>query len=189
MKSEPWRYGFYPLLRSIGANTHGEAIGTAQLPASESFRIGQRPSLIFAPREVADARLKDGRLHIRLFGLGMLGPNGPLPIHVTEIAREREEHRNDPTLGNFLDIFHHRSLSLLYRAWALTQAAAGLDRPDQERFSVYVASASGHATRCDRTAFSDACAAIGSASPGHGGAQRRWPAQFTRRVFRRVSAH
>ncbi|MFM0053794.1 type VI secretion system baseplate subunit TssG [Caballeronia grimmiae] len=153
LQSEPWRYGFYPLLRSVGANLHVEAIGTAQLPASESFRIGQRPSPIFAPREVADARLKDGRVHIRLFGLGMLGPNGPLPIHVTEIAREREEHRNDPTLGNFLDIFHHRSLSLLYRAWALTQAAAGLDRPDQERFSVYVASASGHAIRRDRTAF------------------------------------
>jgi type VI secretion system protein ImpH len=151
--SETWRYGFFSLLRRVAAIGNLHSIGTTQLPAAEPFRIGQRPSLTFAPREVADARLKDGKLHIRLFGLGMLGPNGPLPIHVTEIAREREEHRNDPTLGNFLDIFHHRSLSLLYRAWATTQAAAGLDRPDQEHFSVYVASASGHASRRDRTAF------------------------------------
>lgn len=61
----------------------------------------------------------------------------------TEIAREREELRNDPTLCNFVDIFHHRSLSLLYRAWANAQSAANLDRPDDDRFSFYVSSLMG----------------------------------------------
>jgi type VI secretion system protein ImpH len=154
LQSHPWHYGFLPLLRRIAASRAVKApIGTAQLPDTEPFRLGQRPSLTFAPREVADAQLKNGKLKIRLFGLGMLGPNGPLPIHVTEIAREREEQRRDPTLCNFLDLFHHRSLSLLYRAWASAQAAASLDRPDRERFSVYIASISGHAARIDRTPF------------------------------------
>jgi type VI secretion system protein ImpH len=74
----------------------------------------------------------------------MLGPNGPLPIHVTEIAREREEQRGDATLVNFLDVFQHRSLTLLYRAWANAQPTAGLDRSGYETFSFYVASAVGH---------------------------------------------
>ncbi|WP_322057444.1 type VI secretion system baseplate subunit TssG [Paraburkholderia sp. J63] len=147
LQVEPWRYGFFALMRRIGANPAIDPIGTARLPQAEPFRLGQQASLIFAPREIARAGVVHDRLKIRLFGLGMLGPNGPLPIHVTEIAREREEHRRDPTLGNFLDIFHHRYLTQFYRAWASAQAAAGLDRPDNERFTFYIAGLTGHDVR------------------------------------------
>uniref|UniRef100_UPI000481E09F type VI secretion system baseplate subunit TssG n=1 Tax=Paraburkholderia dilworthii TaxID=948106 RepID=UPI000481E09F len=147
LQSTPWRYGFFALMRRINANPAIDPAGSAPSPATEPFRVGQKPSLIFAPREIAEARLDNGRLHIRLFGLGMLGPNGPLPIHVTEIAREREEHRQDPTLSNFLDIFHHRSLTLLYRAWASAHSVASLDRPEHDRFSFYVAALSGSTQR------------------------------------------
>jgi type VI secretion system protein ImpH len=150
LRSTPWHYGFFALMRRINADPAIDPVGSALLPAAEPFRTGQKPSLIFAPSEIAEARLENGRLHIRLFGLGMLGPNGPLPIHVTEIAREREEQRRDPTLSNFLDIFHHRSLTLLYRAWASAQSVASLDRPDHDRFSFYVAALSGYAQRRDR---------------------------------------
>ncbi|UXU85756.1 type VI secretion system baseplate subunit TssG [Burkholderia sp. S-53] len=146
LQAEPWRYGFLTLLRRIGADPRVDPIGTARRPQAEPFRLGQQPSLTFAPREIASVGETRGRLKVRLFGLGMLGPNGPLPIHVTEIAREREEGRRDPTLVAFLDIFHHRYLTLLYRAWALGQSAAGLDRPERERFSFYVASLIGQDT-------------------------------------------
>ncbi|VXB39421.1 Type VI secretion system protein ImpH [Burkholderia sp. 8Y] len=164
LQTAPWRYGFVPLMRSVAATSSVEAIGSAQLPATEAFRVGQRPSLVFAPREVASAELRSGKLYIRLFGLGMLGPNGSLPLHVTEIAREREESRRDPTLSNFLDIFHHRSLSLLYRAWASAQSTASLDRSGHERFSMYMASVSGHAIRRDRIPFLPEHARLSAAS-------------------------
>ncbi|SAK49461.1 type VI secretion protein [Caballeronia pedi] len=153
LESEPWRYGFLSLMRRIGANAGIAPIGTAQRPSAEPFRLGQYPSLTFAPREIASAGAHDGHLQIRLFGLGMLGPNGPLPLHVTEIARERQEWRRDKTLVDFLDIFHHRYLTLLYRAWSSAQAAAGLDRPGDEPFSLYVASIIGQDTNeiCRRT--------------------------------------
>ncbi|MFM0628680.1 type VI secretion system baseplate subunit TssG [Paraburkholderia xenovorans] len=147
LRAEPWRYGFLTLLRRIGADPRIDPVGTAQRPQAEPFRLGQQPSLTFAPREIASVGQANGRLKVRLFSLGMLGPNGPLPIHVTEIAREREESRRDTTLVNFLDIFHHRYLTLLYRAWASAQAAAGLDRPGNERFSFYVASLTGQDVR------------------------------------------
>jgi type VI secretion system protein ImpH len=142
---QPWRYGFLPLMRRIGADDRIDPIGTARRPGAEPFRLGQKPSLAFAPRELASVAEVDGRLNVRLFGLGMLGPNGPLPIHVTEIAREREENRHDHTLVDFLDIFHHRYFTLLYRAWADAQATVGLDRAGAggERFSFYIASLSG----------------------------------------------
>ena len=92
LQATPWCYGFFALMRRINANPACDPVGAAILPRTEFFRVGQKPSLIFAPSEIADAELKNGKLHIRLYSLGMLGPNGPLPIHVTEIAREREEH-------------------------------------------------------------------------------------------------
>jgi type VI secretion system protein ImpH len=148
LQAEPWRYGFFSLMRRIGADVRIDPIGTARRPRSEPFRLGQKPSLAFAPREIASVGELHGRLHVRLHGLGMLGANGPLPIHMTEIAREREESRRDRTLVNFLDIFHHRYLTLLYRAWSSAQATAGLDRagPDSEPFSFYIASLSGQET-------------------------------------------
>jgi type VI secretion system protein ImpH len=74
----------------------------------------------------------------------MLGPNGPLPIHFTEITRERSDHRHDHTLDDFLNIFHHRAFTQFYRAWFSAQSVVSLDRPEEERFSFYVASLSGH---------------------------------------------
>ncbi|MFP3799271.1 type VI secretion system baseplate subunit TssG [Paraburkholderia sp. SIMBA_027] len=151
LQEEPWNFGFLALMRRINANGADDPVGTALLPTAEPFRVGQKPSLTFAPREIADAKMKRGRLHTRLYSLGMLGPNGPLPLHVSEIAREREELRRDPTLSNFLDIFHHRALTLFYRAWASAQATASLDRPDDDRFSFYISCLSGHSALPART--------------------------------------
>ena len=73
---------------------------------------------------------------MRLFGL--LGPNGPLPLHITEYARERMRHAGDQTLSRFLDIFHHRFVTLFYRAWAQAQPHVNHDRPAEDRFASYV---------------------------------------------------
>lgn len=143
LQAEPWRFGFLSLLRRIGANPAIDPIGTARRPGSEPLRLGQQPSLAFAPREVASAEQSAGRLKVRLFSLGMLGPHGPLPIHFTEIAKDRQESRRDTTTVDFFDIFHHRYFTLFYRAWASAQSAAGLDRTQNERFSFYIASLAG----------------------------------------------
>jgi len=116
-----------------------------------TFRVGQKPSLIFAPSEIAEAKIEDNKLHIRLNSLGMLGPNGPLPIHATEIAHEREELRGDATLSNFLDIFHHRALTIFFRSWGNAQAVVSLDRPEHDRFSFYTGCFTGMSPRQDRT--------------------------------------
>ena len=72
--------------------------------------------------------------------LGLLGPNGPLPLHLTEYVRDRLRNSDDPTLARFLDVFHHRLLCLFYRAWAAAQPAVHLDRPESDRFADYVGS-------------------------------------------------
>jgi type VI secretion system protein ImpH len=143
----PWRHNLMGLLRRLGQQDRdlrqAPPIGQALRPSQESFRLGQQASLTFAPREVASVSIQEGRTHVRVFGLGLLGPNGPLPIHVTEWVRERTEARRDSTMADFLDLFHHRYLTHLYRAWAQSQAAAGMDKHDDEAFTRYVAQLGG----------------------------------------------
>lgn len=141
----PWDFAFLQVCRWMEARTgHLPRIGEALHPQNELLRLGQTPASTFAPREIDSADLKRGRLHIRQFGLGLYGPGGPLPLHLTEEIHERQIQLHDNTLADFLDMFHHRWLSLFYRAWAQGQSAAGLDRRHDERFSVYVAALLGH---------------------------------------------
>jgi len=81
------------------------------------------------------------RLTVRLFGL--LGPNGPLPLHLTEYAQERLQKHKDPTFARFLDVFHHRMLSLFYRAWANNEPTVSFDRPESDRFADYIGTLEG----------------------------------------------
>ncbi|HKT27473.1 type VI secretion system baseplate subunit TssG [Dyella sp.] len=142
--SRPWHSGFLSLLRAIAARDRDmPPPGTASLPQQEPYRIGQQPSMVFAPREVTALKVRDGRLDVHLFGLGLWGPQGPLPLYATEQAYNRMESIQDRTLVHFNDLFHHRALSTFYRAWASAQSTASLDRPEDESFSFYIASLSG----------------------------------------------
>lgn len=134
-----WKLSFLGLLRHLSAR-HPDLppIGQATRPLDEAFRAGQQAALTFAPREIAQVQALSGRLKVQLYGLGMLGPNGALPIHLTEIVRERTEAHRDSTTADFLDLFHHRAFTQFYYAWSRSQAAAGLDRPDDEIFSRYI---------------------------------------------------
>lgn len=139
-QNQPWNHGFTRMLRWLEARYHYlPQIGKAAKPFDEVVRIGQIPSLIFSPREIAKVSFNDGRAHIKTYGLGLWGPNGPLPLHFSEIAQHRREMQHDQTLTNFVDLFHHRALSLFHRAWKINQSTAGLDRKNDEQFSRYPA--------------------------------------------------
>ncbi|HET9358200.1 MAG TPA: type VI secretion system baseplate subunit TssG [Vicinamibacterales bacterium] len=138
----PYRFDFYQALRRLECLHDGKPRwGEALRPVDEPVRLGQEPDVSFAPAPLASFGAADDgppRLQVRLFGL--FGPNGPLPLHVTEYARERLRLKGDPTLSRFLDVFHHRLLALFYRAWAQAQPHVSHDRPGVDRFMVYVGS-------------------------------------------------
>jgi type VI secretion system protein ImpH len=137
----PYRHDFYQTMRKLECLYREKPRwGHALRPVDEPVRLGQDPDLSFAPAALASFEAAPGslpRLQVRLFGL--FGPNGPLPTHLTEYARERLRHQNDPTLCRFLDLFHHRFLALFYRAWAQAQPHVNHDRSD-DRFTAYVGS-------------------------------------------------
>lgn len=143
LEREPWAFDFLQAMRRLECVFPDKPRwGTALRPQDEALRLGQEPSLAFAPASLSALRPgKEGappRLQVRFFGL--LGPNGPLPLHLTEYAFQRELQHGDETFARFLDLIHHRFLALFYRAWAQAQPTTSLDRPAQDRFATYVAS-------------------------------------------------
>ncbi len=70
--------------------------------------------------EIAAIRRGDGErgseLEIFVQFLGLVGPSGVLPSHYTEYAITRQR-RGDDAYAAFLDLFHHRTLSIFYAAW------------------------------------------------------------------------
>lgn len=149
VEAAPWRHGFYGTLRQIEcAYSQYPRIGEARRPQEEAVRLGQEPSLSFAPAVFSAIRAgKHGappRLVQQFFGL--FGPNGPLPLHLTEFARQRVIHHRDGSFVRFADLLHHRLLTLFYRAWAQAQPTVSFDRPKADRFSSYVGSFVGMGT-------------------------------------------
>ncbi len=146
LRRAPWRFGFCHTLRRLDClQPERPRIGASPRPADDPVRLGQQPSMRFAPAELAALEQSAGGRPARLlvYFLGLLGPNGPLPLHLTEFARDRLRHASDPTFARFLDLFNHRMLSLLFRGWAQAQPAVSFDRPAQDRFGIYLASLSG----------------------------------------------
>lgn len=131
VESAAYAVDFYQAMRRF-ASAHPELppLGEAMRPKDEPVRVAQPAELDFAPASLHSLERPPGappRLLQRVFGL--LGPNGVLPLHLTEYARERATHHGDFTLQRFLDMLTHRFALLFYRAWAEAQPTVLLDRP------------------------------------------------------------
>jgi type VI secretion system protein ImpH len=146
LEETPYHFAFYAALRYWEClHTDKPRLGTSSRPADDPLRLTQIPALTFAPSALT--RFDHGSAHrppqLSLAFFGMFGPNGPLPLHLTEYARDRYFNARDKTFVRFLDVFHHRMASLLYRAWATTQPTVSFDRPPSDRFAGYVGALAG----------------------------------------------
>jgi type VI secretion system protein ImpH len=142
----PWEFDLFQAMRLIEAAFAGRSrIGESRRPADDPVRFAQEASLAFAPSALAAFEPASGVRPPRLVQrvLGLLGPNGALPLHLTDWARDRARNHGDAAFLRFLDVFHHRMLSLFYRAWAQAQPAVSLDRPRQDYFGRQLAALCG----------------------------------------------
>jgi type VI secretion system protein ImpH len=132
--ANPGAYGFYHVVRLIEcAHPELPRIGASRRLREDPVRFAQEIALDFAASTVGSMELPPGqkpRLLLRFTGL--TGPNGPMPLHLTEFARDRLRNHGDRTLIRFFDTFHHRVFSMFYRAWADAQPTVSLDRPGDD---------------------------------------------------------
>lgn len=137
--AEPYCFEFMQavrLLRRLYPNRSG--VGFFRPPASEVVRFGVRPSLSFPASEVHELEQRKGAPPMmRVNFMGTVGPLGVLPLYYTELVAERMTAR-DRTVRDFLDIFHHRIISLFYRAWQKHRFLVGYEQGEGDEFSHYL---------------------------------------------------
>ncbi|GAB5377187.1 MAG: type VI secretion system baseplate subunit TssG [Acuticoccus sp.] len=138
---EPWRYDLFTLLRWLERERpDAPRIGTASRREGELASLGQNPFLAFPASNVAGvAEREDGRIDLAVKFLGLMGPQGALPLALTEEAHFWHLAQDD-AFPRFLDLFNNRFLQLFYRAWADARPIAHHDRPQDDRFMAYVGS-------------------------------------------------
>ena len=141
LQAEPYNFGFFNALRRIEcAHPEKPRIGQSLRPGDDPIRLTQTPSMAFAPSTLSEFKpqTKEKPAQLASYFFGLLGPNGPLPLHLTEHACDRITQSRDYTFSRFLDVFHQRMLSLFYRAWAIHEPTVSFDRQNSDRFSMYV---------------------------------------------------
>jgi type VI secretion system protein ImpH len=143
LQDEYYSFDFFQALRRLECiySDHTRFAQSATPDKEPPVRLGQKVSLDFAPATLAGFKPgKEGKpAHLSVLFLGLFGPNGPLPLSLTEYAYDRQKPPHyDSTLSHFADIFHHRMLSLFYRAWADALPTVQFDRPDEDRFALFL---------------------------------------------------
>ncbi len=130
--TDPLSVGFFELLRRL--ETDRLRFGRAGTPSDEPARLGQRVRLSVATRDVAGFRppTQDRPAEVDVEVLGLLGPEGALPLHMTRWVMERlsdrwfagddDRERSDTTFLDFCNMLQHRLIGLYWRAWGDARA-------------------------------------------------------------------
>jgi type VI secretion system protein ImpH len=144
LEAEPWRFDYFAVLRHLERlSTDKPRLGHSAARRDEFVRLGQDPFMDFPASNLARVEQDDHkppRVFVKY--LGLLGPQGALPLSTTEEAHYYVLAQDD-AFPRFLDVFNHRFLQLFFRAWADARPIAQHDRPDADRFVAYIGSGIG----------------------------------------------
>ena len=121
-------FDFFELLRQL--ESEGRLFGYSGRPDREPARLGQHVRLGFAVQDVVEFRspTQTGPARVTVANFGLLGPEGPMPLHLTRWVLDRlsqrwfagtsAQQKSDTTFVDFVNILQHRMIALFYRAWA-----------------------------------------------------------------------
>jgi type VI secretion system protein ImpH len=138
------RAGLFAIVRQLEARAQGKPrLGRAKRPEHSIVDLAQEPILGFAQSTLAKVEPRQGRMRLRGYWLGLTGPMGPLPTHLTEFTHYERLYADKHPFGDWLDMLAGRMLQMFYRAWADSQPAAHADRPGDDRFAGWLAALSG----------------------------------------------
>jgi type VI secretion system ImpH/TssG family protein len=138
------RSGLFAIVRQAEAKARNlPRLGRAKRPAQSIVDLAQQPGLGFADSTMETLEFRHGRPQLRGYWLGLTGPMGALPTHLSEFAYYERIYAEKRPFGDWLDLISGRMLQLFYRAWAESQPVAHADRPDDDRFASWLGALSG----------------------------------------------
>ncbi len=143
----PGSFQFFQAVRLLSRLGHGlEPPGRfPKSPTQEVVRFGVNPAYWFPPSQIHSLewpKYNEERFTwqppmLRVNFMGLNGPMGVLPLVYSDFILDRIRDRDRTTL-EFLDLFHHRMISLFYQAWEKHRFWVSYERDQRDRMSKYL---------------------------------------------------
>jgi type VI secretion system protein ImpH len=147
--SAPESMGFFELLRRLERDDL--RFGRSGGPSKEPARLGQRARLTFGTRDVAGYHPgTPPKVDVEV--LGLLGPEGALPLHITRWVLGRLSDRwftegsdaaSDTTFLDFCNLLQHRMMALYWRAWGDARPEVQIEHEAAGRVRAFVEALAG----------------------------------------------
>lgn len=126
------RSTFFAVMDQLERRTRGSVrVGGEGPVGQEAIRFRHDPNLAFSAGDISGAELREvstppgsadrSLIELTTTFLGLTGSVGPLPLHIADEAAQ--DTREAQVQRAFLDVFHHRLISLFYRSWVRYQVA------------------------------------------------------------------
>jgi type VI secretion system protein ImpH len=150
---DPHDMDVFELLRRLEVG--GQLFGHSGRPEREPARLGQQVRLGFATRSVAGFQpaAEHRAARVEQAVIGLLGPEGPMPLHLTRWVLDRLSQRwfaggaegatTDSTFVDFANMLQHRMIALYYRAWADNRPEVQAERGAGGRLGAALAALAG----------------------------------------------
>ncbi|MBI4389656.1 MAG: type VI secretion system baseplate subunit TssG [Nitrospinae bacterium] len=138
---EGHRFDFYQAVKLLEILHPGKLpVGKTPDPMREAVRFKSKVRMDFPPSEVEEIARENGGappvMTVNFMGLAT-GANSPLPAAYTDLIVHRIS-QNDTAIRDFLDIFNHRLVSLMYRARKKFHVGFDFKPPDQDGFASFL---------------------------------------------------
>lgn len=139
LADDPTSFEFFQAVRLLG-QLHPERrpVGQFQHPSEEVARFVANGAVTFPASEIQALEMApDSPARMTVNFMGLTGPLGVLPMFYSLQAAERARAR-DTALRDFFDIFHHRMVSLFYRAWEKYRFTVTHEQGQRDRLAAHV---------------------------------------------------
>ncbi|AKH63630.1 MULTISPECIES: type VI secretion system baseplate subunit TssG [Photorhabdus] len=130
------KYNFYQLVELLNQLAVAwEKTGQTDRPDREAISFKSSASLAFPTRDVVSVkRTEQGRFQMEVSFLGLHGSQSPMPGYYLD-SLAWEEAQGENRLTDFLNIFNHRSVVMLYQIWRKYRYYICFDKNGMDDFS------------------------------------------------------
>lgn len=141
---EGYRFNFFKAVHLLELFSGGRAAGAGLSPTQDPVRFSVRPGFDFPASDIQEisANGNGSSPKMTVNFMGLVGPKGVLPDWYNTHA-QNSGHGKDHAFTDFLDLFHHRLISLFYRAWKKYRLVENYRADGTDTISIALASLAG----------------------------------------------
>ncbi len=113
-----WAFNFFKAVHLLEGFSQGRSLGRQLSPRQDPVRFRVRPGFSFPASDILAIQNGHRRRNpeVTVNFMGLIGPKGVLPDWYNAHAQALN-YQKDYAFTDFLDLFHHRLISLFYLAW------------------------------------------------------------------------